>query len=221
MKTNPNAKPKTQDSRPLNNTSQPLIGTAFALTLAALVSCQETRITGYQRPLRPTLQRPEAVPADARVDALVLTVSITPIDTNANGYPDLLDATAHLFDTRYRPTIREQGAFVFLLFAPGEAGRPDSKPIRRWRIEGEKVLRSQIRSAFGVGYHFRPSLLDGGTDMLPFVTADLVCYFEPADGRDPVYAGEVRTIQVGRRVLVPQARSRQMTEPYKQTTEEP
>jgi len=205
----------------LNNTYQPLIGIAFAMTLATLVSCQETRITGYQRPLRPTLRRPEAVPADARVDALVLTVSSTPIDTNANGYPDLLEATAYLFDTRYRPTIREQGAFVFLLYAPGEAGRSDSKPIRRWRIEGEKVLRSQTRSAIGVCYHFRPSLLDGGTDTLPFVTADLVCYFEPADGRDPIYARDVSTIQVGRRVLIPQTRWRQMMEPSKDTNEKP
>ena len=131
----------------LNNTYQSLIGTALALTLAALVSCQETRITGYQRPLRPTLRRPQAVPADARVDALVLNVSISPIDTNANGYPDLLAATAYLFDTRYRPSIREQGAFVFLLYAPGEVSTPDSKPIWKWRIEGEKLLRSQTRSA--------------------------------------------------------------------------
>lgn len=200
----------------LNNSCQQLIGTVFALTLAALVSCQETRITGYQRPLRPMLRRPEPVPADARVDAVVLNVSSTPIDTNANGYPDLLEATVYLFDTRYRPSIREQGAFVFLLFAPGEAGRPDGKPIRRWRIEGEKVLRSQIRPAIGVGYHFRPSLLDGGTDTLPFLTADLVCYFEPADGRDPIYAGhpgQVSTIQVGRRILIPQTRWRQKIEP--------
>ena len=205
----------------LNNTYQSLIGTALALTLAALVSCQETRITGYQRPLRPTLRRPQAVPADARVDALVLNVSPTPIDTNANGYPDLLAATAYLFDTRYRPSIREEGAFVFLLYAPGEVSTPDSKPIWKWRIEGEKLLRSQTRSAVGVCYQFRPSLLDGGTDRLPFTTADLVCYFEPADGHDPVYAGQVTTIQVGRRVLVPQAKTRQLTAPPEQTTEQP
>ncbi len=205
----------------MNNTYQPLIGIAFALTLAALVSCQETRITGYQRPLRPTLRRPEVVPADARVDALVLNVSLTPIDTNANGYPDLLEATAYLFDTRYGPTIREQGAFVFLLYAPGEAGRSDSKPIRRWRIDGEKVLRSRTRSAIGVCYRFRPSLLDGGTDTLPFTTADLVCYFEPADGRDPIYAGHVSPIQVGRRVLLPQMKTRQLTEPSEDTNENP
>ncbi len=205
----------------LNNSYQPLIGTAFALTLAALVSCQETRITGYQRPLRPTLRRPEPVPADARVDALVLNVSTSPIDTNANGYPDLLAAAVYLFDTRYRPSIWEQGAFVFLLYAPGEAGMPDSKPIWKWRIEGEKLLRSRTRSAVGVCYQFRPSLLDGGTDTLPFLTADLVCYFEPADGRGPVYAGQVTTIQVGRRVLVPQMKTRQLTEPSEDTTEKP
>ncbi len=208
----------------LNNTYQSLISTALALTLAALVSCQETRITGYQRPLRPMLRKPEVVPADARVDAVVLNVSPTPIDTNANGYPDLLEATVYLFDTRYRPTIREQGAFVFLLFAPGEAGMPDGKPIRRWRIEGEKVLRSWDRSAIGVCYHFRPSLLEGGTDTLPFTTADLVCYFEPADGRDPIYAGhagQVSTIQVGRRILVPRMKTRLLTEPSEDTNEKP
>ncbi len=36
---------------------------------------------------------------------------------------------------------------------------------------------------------------------------------QPADGRDPVYAGQISSIQLGRRVLIPQPTWRQQTQP--------
>jgi hypothetical protein len=136
----------------------------------------------------------------------VLNVSAAPLDTNGNGYPDLIHATAHLFDTRYPPAIKEDGTFVFLLWASGEVGLPDVDPLHEWRIEGEALELAHARSAFGECYRFRLSLLDGGTDRLPIGMADIQCWFEPADGRSATYAGEVASIRIGRRVLVPQLR---------------
>ena len=109
--------------------------------------------------------------------------------------------------------MREDGTFVFLLFVSGEVGRANAQPIRQWRIEGAELQRAQARSAFGESYQFKLSLLADGTDTLPIAAADIVCRFEPADGRDPVYAGQISSIQLGRRVLVPQPTWRHQTQP--------
>jgi hypothetical protein len=180
------------------------VAVALGLLIAAGCTTSRSRM-GYQRPLRPEPRPLPAVPPDASVDALVLNVAAAPLDTNGNGYPDLIYATAHLFDTRYAPAMRADGAFVFLLFASGQVGDPEAEPIHEWRFEGAELERAQARSAFGECYRFRLSLFDdGGTDILPIHMADIQCRFEPADGGDPTYAGEVTTVRIGRRILVPQ-----------------
>ncbi len=178
---------------------------ALVLCGLGLTACTESRMTGsYYRPMPPKPRPLQAAPPDARADALVLNVAAAPMDTNGNGYPDLIQASAHLFDTRYPPAIRESGSFVFSLYSSGQAGRDDVEPIRQWHIADNQVQRALHRSAFGACYSFRLSLLDDGSDMLEIPMADLICRFEPADGGTPTHAGDVATIQVGRRVLVPQ-----------------
>ncbi len=177
----------------------------LAALLLAAAGCQEVRTTaGFRRPLPPKPRPLPAVPADARVNALVLNVSAAPLDTNGNGYPDLIYATAHLFDRRYPPAIHEDGACVFQLYGPGGAARAGIEPLRQWRIEGDALRRASARSVFGDCYHLRLSLLEDGTDALPIAIADIACRFEPADGREPIFAGEITSIQFGRRVLVPE-----------------
>lgn len=158
-------------------------------------------VTGYYRPLPPKPRPLQPAPPDARADALVLNVGVAPVDTNNNGYPDLIRATAHLFDTRYPSAISEDGAFVFQLFGPEQVGQSDARPIRGWRIDD--TAKRLTRSAFGDCYQFGLSLLTDGGDSLPDSSADLVCWFEPADGRTPIYAGQISSIRVGRRVLLP------------------
>jgi hypothetical protein len=160
-------------------------GAAIAVGLGLVISagCQSSRSSAsYSRPLPPKPRALPPAPADARANALVLNVSAAPLDTNGNGFPDLIHATAHLFDTRYPPAIKESGAFVFLLYASGQVGRPGVDPIQEWRIEGTALEEAHARSAFGECYRFRLSLLDGGTDRLPIGMADIQCWFEPADG---------------------------------------
>jgi hypothetical protein len=189
------------------------IAVAAGLGLVWMAGCTTTRSNaGYYRPLPPEPRPIQPAPPDARVNALVLNVSATPLDTNGNGYPDLIYATAHLFDTRYPPAIREDGSFVFVLYAAGEAGEPGANALREWRIEGDGVMQASSRSAFGDCYYFRLSLLDGGTDRLPINMADILCRFEPTDGREPTYSGEVTSIRIGRRILVPQLRWEESSE---------
>ena len=189
-----------------------LLASLIVLVVAGLAACQETRTSSLNRPLPPKPRRLPRVPADARADALVLNLAATSLDTNGNGYPDLIHATAYLFDRRYPPAIYEEGAFVFLVFPTGQTGA-GADPLHRWRIEGAELQRARAPSAFGQSYRFRLSLLDDGTDVLPMSMVDIVTRFEPADGRDPVYAGEVSSIQLGRRVVLPQLKWHEETEP--------
>lgn len=193
--------------------------TKTALAVVAIVigvgGCQSNEKTAnYYRPLPPKPRPLQPAPPDARANAMVLNVSAAPMDTNGNGYPDLIHATAHLFDRRYPPAIFEDGAFTFAMFAPGEVSRAGSEPIHEWLIADEKLQEARGRSAFGDCYRFRLSLLDNdGTDRIDVPMADLICVFEPADGSEPTWSGEVATVQVGQRVRVPQMRWRQVDDP--------
>lgn len=173
-----------------------------ALLILLLTACQEVRTSGFQRRMPPKPRQTQPAPDGARTDAVVLNVAAAPLDTDGNGYADLIPVTAHLFDTRYPAPIREAGAFVFTLFLRGGSSAPEPRPFRQWRIDGAILQAAEGRSAFGVCYHFELSLLDRG-DVLPVVGADLVCAFEPDDGRPPVSPREVSTIQLGRRVAMP------------------
>jgi hypothetical protein len=111
------------------------LGAAVAVGLGLVISagCTSSRSTAaHSRPLPPKPRSLQPAPPGARADALVLNVSAAPLDTNGNGYPDLIHATAHLFDTRYPPAIKENGTFVFLLYASGQVGNPDVDPMRGW-----------------------------------------------------------------------------------------
>ena len=185
---------------------------ALAIGLAGCVS--ELKAATYYRPLPPKPRPMKPAPPDARANAMVLNVSASPLDTDGNGYPDLIHATAHLFDRRYPPALYEKGGFTFAMFAPGDVSRPGAEPIHEWRIEDERFQAARGRSAFGQCFRFRLSLLEnGGTDKLDLAMADLICVFEPADGGEPTWTGEVATIQIGQRVRIPGMRWREIEDP--------
>ena len=78
----------------------------------------------------------------------------------------------------------------------------------------ERLQEARGRSAFGECYHFRLSLLENdSTDELDLAMADLICVFEPSDGGEPTWSGEVASIQVGHRVRIHGMQWRQTTDP--------
>ncbi len=175
----------------------------LALTIGLAGCVSNEKAATYHRPLPPKPRPLKPAPPDARVNAVVLNVSPVPVDTNGNGFPDLILATAHLFDRRYPPAIYEKGGFTLALFAPGDVARAGAEPIHEWRIEDKRLEDGRDRSMFGQCYRFRLSLLENdGTDRLDRALADLICVFEPADGSEPTWSGEVNTIQVGQRVRI-------------------
>ncbi len=185
---------------------------ALAIGLTGCVS--EKKASTYYRPLPPKPRPMKPAPPDARADVVVLNVSVAVLDTNGNGYPDLIHVTAHLFDRRYPPAIFEEGGFTFAMFAPGDVSRAGAEPIHEWLIVDERLLAARRRSAFGECYRFRLSLLEnGGTDTLNLAMADLICVFEPADGGEPTWSGEVVTVQVGQRVRIHGMRWREFDDP--------
>ena len=176
---------------------------AVGVALAFPLGCQTSRTSmGYRHPLPPKPRKIVPAPADARADALVLTLSTTPRDTNGNGYADLIDTTTYLFDRRYDPSFHESGVFVFSLYETGGAAFAEAQPIREWRFEPQQVALARSWTGFGLCYRFRLSLIDGGTDRLDIGMADMRCRFEPADGRKPMDSSAVSSIQVGRRILL-------------------
>ena len=79
----------------------------------------------------------------------MLSVSVAGLDTNGNGDPGLIPATARRFDRRYPPAIYEEGGFTVAMFAPGDVSRAGAEPIHEWLIVDERLQAARGRSAFG------------------------------------------------------------------------
>jgi hypothetical protein len=165
-----------------------------------LCSCQTERVSSSDgRPLPPAPLPAQPVPAGTKADRMVFMVGSKPDDTNGNGYPDSVKATVALFSLQHPTSIRQDGAFVFTMYSPGQSTTPEIKPLGLWRIEGDTLNKTMDLAQYGPFYRFQLSLLDVGDDRLPLERADLVCRFEPSDGSTPVKCDGVRTIQIGRR----------------------
>ncbi len=132
---------------------------------------------------------------------MAVRVGAKPLDTDGNGFPDLIPMEAYLFANPYRLPMYQAGAFVLTLSPGGQSSADSAEALFRWRFEGEDLERAKIRTAIGAGYGFQLSLLDRGpgADRLPLMAVNLDSLFEPADGREPVRATGVISLQIGRR----------------------
>lgn len=154
--------------------------------------------TGGSGPMPPKPRPVEPAPAGAKANAVVLQVAPKPRDTNGNGYPDLIEVAAYLFAKPHPTPIYEDGVFVFTLYIAGQSDRPGAIPICEWRIGGEQLESAKVgQTLYGLTYAINLSLLTTSGDTFPLMPADLICRFEPADGREPVVRREVHTIQIG------------------------
>ena len=183
--------------------------------LVALSACQTDRVTtsdGWQMPPPP---KPMPMPPSSlKADRMAFMVGSKPDDTDNNGFPDAIRASVALFSTSHPTALREDGAFVFMLYPQGRSNGSDSKPIAQWRITGDALKNTQAMAQYGPCYLFTLSLLDpsargdngekksetGSGDQLPLDRADMICRFEPNDGSPAVLSSGVRTIQIGARM---------------------
>lgn len=126
--------------------------------------------------------KPKTVPlrwAD-RADRLVIMVSANPRDADADGYPDLLDVTAMLFEGRAGDPVFVDGRFEFELEPLGDTVE---RPWRVWRINEAASAAGAGPTLFDLpGYAFALDLRENGGDRMPPIAANLTGRFLPASG---------------------------------------
>ncbi len=172
---------------------------ALASLAFGLFGCVSERVSegSSVRPLPPEPRAAPVTPSTARVNRMALMIiGPKPIDTDGNGRPDTIPIEVFLFAEPHPTPVFEDGAFVFDLYAIGEAGDKSVPPITSWRFEGEMLAGHQGRGMIGPMYRFALSLLDQGGDDLGLPAVDLVASFHPADGRRPIRSSGVRTLQM-------------------------
>jgi len=173
--------------------------TAVGLTMiAASAGCvSETVETTTARPMPPEPRAAPTTPASARPNRLaMMVIGPKPIDTDGNGRPDTIPVEVFLFAEPHPTPIFAAGAFVFDLYAIGEAGDTSVPPITSWRFENEDLSAHQARGMIGPMYRFALSLLEKGGDDLGLPAVDLVGRFHPADGGRPIRSSGARTLQM-------------------------
>jgi hypothetical protein len=171
------------------------------IAACALSGCQTTAVhTSDGRPMPPDPRPAPRTPTDAVPNAMAMRVGAKPLDTNNNGFPDLIEVESFLFAEPHPTPMFADGTFVFELFLRGQALSDDATPIARWVFTGKDLQRSRVLSdLFGPSYRFNLSLFEVGGDEFPLTGADLTGRFEPGDGGDAVRCRGVRSIQIGRR----------------------
>ena len=172
----------------------------LVILTAFLTGCQtETIARGVSRPMPAKPHAPPPVPEGALVNRMVFMVGSKPIDTDGNGYPDRIDTNVTFFSTPHPSPLWEDGRVVFSMFIKGEAFLENAVPIVEWSFESDALLKARSVSQVGRQYRMSLSLYKTGTDRLPFGVVDLICRFEPSDGRAPIVCSGVRSLQIGRR----------------------
>jgi hypothetical protein len=177
---------------------------AVMTAVAMIGGCETVRVSSSDgRPMPPKPRPAPKAPAWAKPNRLALLVGST-IDSNGNGFPDLVHVTTVLF-TQTSPSanpiaIEGQGTFIFTLHRLGEVGDPETEPIAEWRFGPETLPAARSTAMYGPCYQFRLSLLEHGTDRLPPTAADLRARFEPTEegGESIRCSDEIRTVQIGR-----------------------
>jgi hypothetical protein len=129
-------------------------------------------------------------------DRLVIMVGANPRDADADGYPDLLDVTAMLFEGQAGDPVFVEGRFEFEL-EPVDEGMP--RPWRLWRIGEAASAAGGGPTLFGLpGYAFTLDLRHNGGDRMPPIAANLTGKFIPASGAATVgCVPDQRVVQLG------------------------
>ncbi len=129
-------------------------------------------------------------------DRLVIMVGANPRDADADGYPDLLDVTAMLFEGRAGDPVFVKGHFEFELEPLDERVQ---RPWRVWQIDEAASAAGGGPTLFDLpGYAFTLDLRQNGGDRMPPIAANLTARFFPASGAATVgcVPGQ-RVVQLG------------------------
>jgi len=172
---------------------------AIGLSAALAAGCETTVTTADGGAAAPKPTEATPPPKSARPNALAVTFSPKPTDSNGNSLPDTLHITAYLFSRPHPTPMFADGSFHFAIHRIGEAGtaeRPGDAPLRTWSFGDQAVAGARSASLAGPCHEFVLSLLDSnGSDVLPVESVDLTAWFKPADGGAQVWLRGVRGVQ--------------------------
>ncbi len=168
------------------------------LVAVLILGCKTTKVEySSARPMPPDPKPARAVPSSAKANTLALMIEGKPTDTDGNGYPDTIVANMYLFSVPHTSPMFEDGTFVFSLrYADDKRSTKDLPDIAQWKLPVSELERG--RNLYGPVHVARLSLLETGGDIMPSMSAILLCRFEPADGREAVRPGGVHWVQLGR-----------------------
>ncbi|MFO0784406.1 MAG: hypothetical protein U0636_12060 [Phycisphaerales bacterium] len=166
---------------------------------ALLCGCETVKSeTSDGRPMPPASRNVAPPPQDAPINAVSVLYGPKPTDSDANGRPDRLSIEIYLFAQPYPVPTWRDGTITIQAFRPKQAGTAETRgkhPLKTWRIPTSQLDLGRFRSLIGEGYRFQVSLLDdGGTDVLPVNTLDLVASFTPPSSQAAVWSDGVRSI---------------------------
>ena len=178
-----------------------MIGRVLLCGVMGLVGCESMMGPAKPEPPKPKptfRPKPKTVPLRRAesADRLVIMVGANPRDTDADGYPDLLDVTAMLFEGRSSDPVLVNGAFEFEL-EPLNEDVP--RPWRIWTINEATVAAAEGPTLFDLpGYSLTLDVRENGGDRMPPTAANLTGRFIPASGAPTVdcVPGQ-RVVQLG------------------------
>lgn len=202
MTESPRHQPSNRSSRP-RSIARSAIGLCVLL---ALGGCQTERISGGGT--MPPAPRPAPVtPDSAAPTRMLLGVGSKPIDTDGNGFPDMIMVSAHLFAEPHPTPIFDEGTFTFELYRAGTFNQPQATPLAKWTITGERLEQAKTRSLAGPMYNFRLNLNEAGGDRYPLQGVDLAATFVPDTAPQKIVRpGGLISMQIGREGAVVQGR---------------
>ncbi len=168
------------------------------LAATLILGCKTTKIErSSARPMPPDPRPAKVIPGSARVNTMALMIEGKPTDTDGNSYPDMIVTNVYLFSLPHTSPMFEDGTFVFSLrYADDERSTQDLPDIAQWKMKASELERG--KNIYGPVHIARLSLLETGGDRIPAMSANLLCRFEPADGREAVRPSGVHWVQLGK-----------------------
>jgi hypothetical protein len=150
------------------------------------------------KPKRSFRPKPKTVPLRRAETAnrLVIIVGANPRDTDADGYPDMLDINAMLFEGRRSEPVLVEGSFDFELEPLDES---IERPWRTWHVGAATAAAGAGPTLFDLpGYTLALDLRQNGGDRMPPIAANFTGTFTPLSGGPTIVCvpGQ-RVVQLG------------------------
>lgn len=172
------------------------------IAIFVLAGCETAQGPSAPTPPRPrpsTRPEPKVVPLRQAMyaDQMAIMVGAKPRDTDADGYPDMIDVTALLMKGRRGDLVLVPGSFEFELQPLQQS---TDQPWRVWAFDEEQTAAAAGPTVFDLpGYSFTLDLRATGGDRMPATAANVTGRFQAQAGGPVLEATpDQRIVQIGK-----------------------